>query len=235
MALKNPTPPTPPTPPVIDKGDGANNHAVIDAKHLLGIRKADDSATDEEFTDVENTESEENPPAEINRQVTTPETMARDAVAKGGGALTKKTVEKPAEKPQDNPQTNQQVSPKVPGLNFAMTEDDRGKQVLKEFQQEDKNNSEQKTVTESPRIVKLGSHEDHGGFYWAIILIFAAVLGFFFVRKFLVTDKPKLKKSDLYTSSSEKLKNVAEKVNKPVVKLPPKKDDDKGKHFEVRV
>ena len=67
--------------------------------------------------------------------------------------------------------------------------------------------------------------------------------GFVFVKKFLITDKPKLKKSDLFEVSSDRLKNTAQKfsdkpappknITKPV-KLP-KQDDDKSKHFEVRV
>jgi len=70
----------------------------------------------------------------------------------------------------------------------------------------------------------------------------AGVLSFFFVRKYLLRDKPKLKKSDLFEESTAKLKSATKKITSaksPVVKavkLPPKKeDDDKGKHFEVRV
>ena len=221
MALKNPTPPTPPTPPVIDKGDGANNHAVIDAKQLLGIRKENSdeiSDSGDEYIDEE--EVIETPPTPaVNRQVTTPETMAREAVANGGGALTKRTTEKPAEE-----------TPKpAPGINFAITEDDRGKAALREFQAEDKNNSKQESsITETPKIVKIGQHESYGGFYWVVTIIFSIVAAIFFVKKFLLTDKPKLKKSDLYTSTTEK-------NSKPVAKLPQKKSDEPTKHFEVRV
>lgn len=219
MALKNPTPPTPPTPPVIDKGDGENTHAKIDAKQLLGIRKENSNVGDE-YIDEEPVE--ENPPAVPEKKVTTPETMARDAVANGGGALTKKTVEKPAEKAE---------TPKPsPGINFAVTEDDRGKAALREFQAEDKKFSEQKTeVKDSPRTVKIGQHESYGGFYWVVTIIVSIILAVFFVKKFLLTDKPKLKKSDLYNSPKEK-------ISKPTIaKLPQKKSDEPTKHFEVRV
>ena len=240
MALTNPTPPTPPT---IDKGDGANNnHAKIDAKQLLGLRKKN---SDEENISEE-VEEDSAPQAEGKKTVTTPETMARDAVANGGGALTKKTVTKPQEKnSQDNQQTQQKNSP-PPSLNFAMTEDDKGKEVLKQFQRDENISDKKNSSAETPRIVKIGQNESHGGFYWAVALTLAIILAIVFVKKFLVTDKPKLKKSDLFEDSSEKLKNVSEKISKPEKNYsPPKKipkqkiskndDDDKGKHFEVRV
>lgn len=248
MALKNPTPPTPPTPPTIDKGDGANNHAVIDAKQLLGIRKENSDADEENISEPVEENSEE--VEQIgNRQVTTPETMARDAVANGAGSLTKKTVETPQENNSpNNQQTNQnsQQNSSPPSLNFAVGEEDRGKAALREFQSEDKiSKNENQTLTESPQPVKLNLEEGHGGFYWVITLIFALVLGIFFVRKMLFAGKPKLKKSDLFEGTSEKLKQTKEKIVKPTytppkpvkpVKLPPKKDDDdKGKHFEIRV
>ena len=246
MALKNPTPPTPPTPPVIDKGDGANNHAVIDAKQLLGIHKENSDAGEENISEpAEETfeEVEEFTPSEQvgKREITTPETMARDAVANGAGGLTKKTVEQPQE--SDKGQVAREEK-REPGINFAMTEDDRGKAVLREFQDEENISAkENQTLTETPRPVRLNSQEEHGGFYWIVTVIIALVLGGFFVKKMLFDGKPKLKKSDLFEGSSEKLKQAKEKVVKPTytppikpVKLPPKKDDDdKGKHFEVRV
>ena len=252
MALKNPTPPTPPTPPTIDKGDGENNHAKIDAKQLLGIRKVDNN--EENFSEGGEEISEEptensQPQVEGKKTVTTPETLARDAVANGAGPLTKRTVTKPQEKnSQDSQQTQQKNSP-PPSLNFAMTEEDKGKEILKQFQRDENiSNTEQKNFSteETPRVVKIGQNESHGGFYWAVALSLAAVLAIVFVKKFLITDKPKLKKSDLFEGSSEKLKNAKEKITKPEKNYsPPKKitkpkiskndDDDKGKHFEVRV
>lgn len=215
MALKNPTPPTPPTPPAIDKGDGANNHAVIDAKQLLGIRK-ENSTSGDEYIDEE--EIFESPPAVPEKKITTPETMAREAVANGGGALTKRTVERPAEE-----------TPKpAPGINFAVTEDDRGKAVLKEFQAENKNFEQKSSTIETPRTVKLGQHESYSGFYWVFTIIISIVAAVFFVKKFLLTDKPKLKKSDLFEGTQKK-------VSKPIAKLPQKKSDEPSKHFEVRI
>ena len=255
MALKNPTPPTPPTPPSMDKGDGENNHAKIDAKQLLGIHKENSAENISEGDENFSEEVEENSPPQVvgKREVTTPETMARDVVANGGGPLTKRTVEKPQEKnSQDNSQTQQKNS-LPPSLNFAMTEDDKGKEVLKQFQRDENISTEQKnsSTTETPRVVKLNLNEGHGGIYWAFALTFAIILAVVFVKKFLVTDKPKLKKSDLFEDSNKKLKNVSEKISKPAKNYQPSKpvqpiknikqkisksdDDDKGKHFEVRV
>lgn len=254
FALVNPTPPTPPTPPApptLDKGDGAGNHAKIDAKKLFQMPFQKNSEEVEEVSESveENSQAEENS-LPGTRQVTTPETMARDAVANGGGALTKKTVERPQEK---NSQENQQTPQLPPSLNFAMTEEDRGKEVLKEFQREENiSENENQTLTEQPRTVKLNSQEEHGGVYWILTLIFALALGVLFVKKFLLTDKPKLKKSDLFEGTGERLKQTKEKFLKPTknyqppkpsppikkvqpAKLPPKEEEDKGKHFEVRI
>lgn len=242
MALKNPTPPTP---PVIDKGDGENNnHAKIDAKQLLGIHKKNSDEENNSDGNEETTEEVEEftpPPAEGKKTVTTPETMARDAVANGAGPLTKRTVEKPQEK---NSQETQKSS-LPPSLNFAMTEDDKGKEVLKQFRKDENISDQKNSSTETPRVVKLNLNEGHGGFYWAVALTLAVVLAVVFVKKFLVTDKPKLKKSDLFEESQRKLKTTAEKIAKPTTnyqppKVTPKKiskpeDDDKGKHFEIRV
>ena len=242
MALTNPTPPTPPKPPVIDKGDGASTHAKIDAKQLLGIHKENSDAGEENISEPAEEFSE---PEQVGtREVTTPETMARDAVANGAGSLTKRTVEQPE---KNNSQAEQPVPQPQAGINFAVGEEDRGKAALREFQNEDRqNNSEQtQTLTESPRPVRLNLQEEHGGFYWIITIVFALALSVFFVKKMLFDGKPKLKKSDLFEGTSEKLKQAKEKIVKPTytppkpvkpVKLPPKKDDeDKAKHFEVRV
>ena len=67
------------------------------------------------------------------------------------------------------------------------------------------------------------------------MLVFVGILSLVFVKKFLLKKNPPLKKSDLFEDSSQRLKAVSEKVSAPIKKSPPKKDDDKGKNFEVRV
>ena len=76
------------------------------------------------------------------------------------------------------------------------------------------------------------------------------------MKKFLLTDKPALTKSQLFEDTSDRLRAATEKIqpvksasssdrlkatSEKVKPSPPKtaritkKDDDKGKHFEVRI
>ena len=282
MALTFPTPPTPPTPPSVDKGDGNTSHAKIDAPNFFQVPFVNDGgvnfknpATETFQGDEENISEDEEVEAETppqnsavgTRQVTTPETLARDAVANGAGALTKKTVTRPQQE-NSAPQTNSASQNAVPipqTSSSSLSDAERGKAVLREFQEEDRQLSSAEnnlqTSTETPKTFHLNQMQgQQGGLYWIVILVFAAVAGFIFVQKFLVTDKPKLKKSDLFDDADDRLKKLGmrneelgikaqknsslltptsslntapPKVSKPVqVK---KGDDDKGKHFEVRV
>ena len=273
MALTFPTPPTPPTPPNVDKGDGNASHAKIDAPNFFQVPFVNDGgvnfknpATETFQGDEENfSEVEEEPVADENsavgtKQVTTPETLARDAVANGAGALTKRTVTKPEQENKNPaPSGNQNAVQQIPqSSSSALSDTERGKAVLREFQEEDKNQQENDfgTSTETPKSFSadINHGQGQGGLYWLIILVFAAVAGFIFVKKFLITDNPKLKKSDLFEDTGDRLKKVTEKVSKSVakntppakptyappkvqkpVKITKKDDDDKGKHFEVRV
>jgi len=275
MALTFPTKPTAPTPPAVEKGDGANSHAKIDAPNFFQVpfvqgggvnfknpatetfqpdAEENFSAEVEEETPQENSETNS---AVGKKEVTTPETLARDAVANGAGALTKKTVTRPEQENSAPATSAGQNAIQIPQSN-DLTNAERGKAVLREFQEEDRqlagaqNNFE--TATETPKTFQNNFvQSQQGGVYWIVILVFAIVGGFIFVQKFLITDKPKLKKSDLFEDTSDRLKKVSEKVAKSSEKksapikptyTPPKvtkpvqvkKDnDDKGKHFEVRV
>lgn len=218
--------PTPPTPPRIDKTPFAKNSAEE-------VSEGDDAP-------------------QVTREVNTPETMARDAVANGSGPLTKRTVERGEDKPDKPPPANQTVTvipPDAPLISDTQSDYDRGKDVLREFKEldareaQDAYNPPARTSTEQRQTVtpKLNYHEGNGGFFWIFTIIFVAVAAVVVVKKFLFTEKPALTKSQLFEDSTERLKAVEEKVKptappppKPV-KLPPKKDDDKGKHFEVRV
>ena len=258
MALTFPTPPKPPTPPTIDKGDGANSNAKIDAPNFFQVpfvrdkepeyyeQTGDENFSEEEVEEVEEV-TETQPEQNIgNRQVTTPETMARDAVANGAGALTKRTVTKPEQQNQSAPKTIQLPSDTN---NLSLSDAERGKAVLREFQEEDRQISEAttnqvRTSTEKPSTVKQNfmQTEGYGGVFWLITLILVGVISFAFVKKYLLKDKPKLKTSDLFADSTERLKTATKKVTAakttPIVKparLPKKEDEDKGKHFEVRV
>ncbi len=222
MALKLPTPPTPPT---IDKGEATESTPRIDVHQFFEIPIKRETETpvvqDEKPTATP-------PPQTVERKVTTPEDMARDAVANGAGALTKKTVTRP------ETETPAPVNPPATA-NLPVTNDraSRGKEILREFQEEDRQTLQ---TTETPRNFRHYQNESYSGFYWIIMLVAVGILSLVFVRKFLVRKNPKLKKSELFEGSGEKLKAVSEKVSAPIKKSPPpKKDDDKGKHFEVRV
>lgn len=284
MAL---TAPTPPTPPTIDKGDAQTYTPRIDAHQFFEVpqmpfheeknsRDAEEKipASDKNSTTEKNSASDKNSNINENvpvkREVTTPEDMARDAVANGAGALTKRTVtDVKADKPAENStSTNQQpiqsqdsVQNIVPVVPPASTSNnyERGQAVLREFEEVDKSGSESSAVmsTPAPSVRNIHAYEEsHGGIFWIVTLIIVVAAAFIVAKKFLFTDKPALKKSDLFVNSSEQLKSTAEKFSKakstatsavkvppPVEKKPsvkpvtlPKKDDDgKGKRFEVRV
>lgn len=205
---------------------------------------------------VEETAEPVNEP-QVNRTVDTPETMARDAVANGAGALTKRTVNSDNDNQPAKPnQTVTVIPPDAPLINDGQSDYDRGKDVLRQFQELDAQQSSStpaQTSTEQPSPVtpKLNYHESNGGIFWIFTIIFVAVASFVVVKKFLLTDKPALTKSQLFEDSSSRLRAVTDKV-KPAPKLkatvdtkpaepppktapPPKKDDGKGKHFEIRV
>ena len=95
MSLKAPTPPTPPT---IDKGDLQSSQPRIDAHQFFEVpqmpfhREEEKDIKEDEI--VEDSPKVEEKP-KVTRQETTPEDMARDAVAHGSGALTKKEITRP--------------------------------------------------------------------------------------------------------------------------------------------
>ena len=214
--------PTPPTPPRIDKTPFEKNSA-------------------DEKSDVDDA-------PQVTREVETPETMARDAVANGAGPLTKRTVERDDDNQIAAPPTRQETA--LPAqVADTQSDYDRGQDVLREFREMDAREAQSaynppaQTETEQPRQVtpKLNYHEGHGGFFWIFTIIFVAIAAVVVVKKFLFTGKHEFTKSQMFEDSTDRLKAVEDKV-KPVTpspkpaKLPPKKDDDnKGKHFEVRV
>ena len=256
MAL---TAPTPPTPPTIDKGDAQTYTPRIDAHQFFEVPQMPfDKGTvvSEQGTVVSEQGKVEVP---VQREETTPEDMARDAVANGAGALTKNTVTRAEDKPTDMPsQVQAPAQNVVPVAPPAVTNNnyERGQSVLREFEEIDKSSDGNSAVmsTPAPSLFKNNStyEESHGGIFWIVTLIIVVAAAMVMAKKFLFTSKPALKKSDLFVNSSEQLKSTAEKFSStktetvkppPVEKSPPvkpvtlpKKDDDgKGKRFEVRV
>lgn len=187
---------------------------------------------------------------QVNREVETPEDMARDAVAHGSGALTKRTVERNDDDATQAAPPNQTVTvipPDAPLVADMQSDYDRGKDVLREFRELDAREAQStynppaQTSTEQERPVapRLNHDDGHGGAFWIFTAVFVIVAAFVVVKKFLFTSKPALTKAQLFDDNAGKSKATTNEVKpsppppKPA-KLPPKKDD-KGKHFEVRV
>lgn len=267
------TKPTPPTPPTIDKGEATESTPRIDAHQFFEVPFKREQITEEipvakpveKSTEKPVEKKVETPPQIVERKVTTPEDMARDAVANGAGALTKKTITRPDAETNSPASNNPATSNAHATANLPITNDrqSRGKEILREFQNEDRQTLQ---TVETPRPVKINHNESYSGFYWIGMIVFAGILSIIFVRKFLVKKNPKLKKSDLFEDADKRLQAVSEKVSAPKVnpvsknpasniksvekittskinsaekvatkKSPPKNDDDKGKHFEVRI
>lgn len=248
--------PTPPTPPRIDKTPFAKNSGD-DIANEQPIDETDESHDEPAQIEPQPIETPQVEIPQLNRKVEDNESMARDAVAHGSGALTRRTV--------DNGDDTQQQPAQI---RDTQSDYDRGQDVLRQFRDEDARASQRQstedfqpqTVTEQPRTFKptINYHEGHGGAFWLGTIIFVAVAGFVVAKKFLFTDKPALTKSELFADETDRLKAtvdklkpaapppvkkpVAKPVTKPVVKpvakpaRPSKKDDDdKGKHFEIRI
>ena len=235
MSLKAPTPPTPPT---IDKGDMQSSTPRIDAHQFFEVPEM--PFREKKSQDIEDAPKvdEKNIPAE--KQEVSTEYMARDAVAKGAGTLTKRTVTRADdEPPQQNSTPIQNVAPVAPVENISSDRYERGQAVLQEFRDEDNKITE----TPAPTPTNINQSESHGGIFWMATLIFVIAATFLVAKKFLFRNKPKLRKSDLFESSSKKLKSMSKSPPKPAEKkptikpsrLPKKDDDDKGKLFEVRI
>ena len=180
------------------------------------------------------------------------EDMARDAVANGSGALTKRSIGSPNAS-QSNDLEN------VPQITNTQSDYERGQDVLQEFQELDAQESQstynfpaqtsqEQTQTSTP---KFTHQEGNGAVFWIFTIIFVAVATFFIVKKFLLTDKPALTKSQLFEDDKKATTNkpaltksqlfddnkkaTADKLPPPKPARLPKKDDDKGKRFEVRI
>ena len=199
--------PTPPTPPHIDKSPFA---------------KADSGTTEKTSDDVY-------------------EDMARDAVANGSGALTKRTVDKGE---NENPPANQTVTvipPDAPLVNDSQPDYERGQDILREFQDLDARETQKSTYNppaqtsteqSQPSTPKFTHQESNGAFFWVFTIIFVAIATFFIVKKFLLTEKPALTKSQLF---EDEKKATTDKMPPQKPAILPKKDDNKGKRFEIRI
>ena len=163
-----------------------------------------------------------------------PEYMARDAVAHGSGPLTKREVNK-----GDSEMPRQTFDSEL--VKDTQSDYDRGQDVLREFQALDARESSSsynppaQTSTEQLRTPapKLNHHEGNGVAFWIFTIIFVAVTTIFIVKKFLLTDKPALTKSQLF--DDDKKMTATKSPPKPPVPSPKSPAPEKGKRFEVRI
>lgn len=169
---------------------------------------------------------------QVNREVETPETMARDAVANGSGALTRRTVDR-----NDEPQ-NVAPSPRRenPLPADSQSDYDRGQDVLRQFRALDAQEAQStyepparpSAEQRMPDVPRINHNEGHGGIFWLFTLVFVAVATFIIAKNFLFTGKPALTKAELFDDKEKATtvkpspkpveKSIAKPVAKPVAK-----------------
>ncbi|MBR1728973.1 MAG: hypothetical protein IJ728_05555 [Selenomonadaceae bacterium] len=314
-ALTMPTAPEAPIAPQVSIGErihGIENRIqeIEDISGMNGVSKSRNNNRQSQSEEAEESQDEQqvqsDQPARSQRQnqsqqkaqpssrkVETPETMARDAVANGSGALTKRTTQRGNdERSQDNDgggsQARNQSTVVIPPASALSNDDGRtsfekGRAVLDEFKQLDREEAAKQSSsgltssTESPGIFapthNIGSQ--HGIGYWLFTLIAIGVLAFVFVKHFLIgknskqsaelreaiesTNSLALKQTAIKEYSQSSKQPVKPSTPKPATtsnilrakssmpsptpppkiatlkSQPPKEDEKKGKHFEVRV
>ena len=144
-----------------------------------------------------------------SRNVTTPETMARDAVANGAGALTKRTTQRKSDDKesegtdsgtsQPRNQTTVVIPPSSALNDNGQTDFERGRAVLNEFKRLDQEEAAKQSSLGSTTSSETSSglfapsygSNSHGAAYWLFTLVAVAVLAFVFVRQFLVNKDSK--------------------------------------------
>ena len=318
-ALTMPTAPEAPIAPQVSIGERIHNienriEEIESISGMSGNAKSNDRTSDrqssrqaqeeEEEAQDEQEESESQAAQQPQRQqstpqvqqnqprnVTTPETMARDAVANGSGALTKRTTKRggddsDAKSGDTGSQSKNQSTVVIPPNSSALNDNgqtrfERGRAVLNEFKQLDQEEGKSSqsadkvsSSTSTPGIFAPthNSSAEHGAAYWLFTVIAVVILAFVFIRQFLVNKNSKSKVPPLTKSTldipdiSKPLSSVVtrqsaasqynqNKVDKPTPLKTPKtiptpavkpvtlktkspvktEDDNKGKHFEVRV
>ena len=226
-ALTMPTAPEAPIAPQVSIGErihGIENRIqeIEDISGMNGVSKSRNNNRQSQSEEVEESQEEQVQSDQAarsqkqnqsqqraqpsSRKVETPETMARDAVANGSGALTKRTTQRKNEEQQGNDPSSSQASPArnqstvvIPPASALSNDDGRtsfekGRAVLDEFKQLDREEAAKQSSsgltssTESPGIFapthNIGSQ--HGIGYWLFTLIAIGVLAFVFVKHFLI-------------------------------------------------
>ena len=189
-----------------------NNHSKPAFNSQSAAENESDENEEEQQVQPQQSQSRQQsvqPRQPASKKVTNPESMAREAVANGAGALTKRTTTRGGDdntnnSDADNSQSKNQSTIVIPpdsALNDnGQSKFERGRAVLKEFQQLDKENKSQSnneyssstsTSSSSTGIFSssYGTHSQHGAFYWLFTLVAIGVLAFVFVKQFLLKNK----------------------------------------------
>ena len=224
-----PTAPEAPIAPQISIGDrihGIENRIeeIEGISGMTGVSKSRSSGRQSQQTDTQESQNEQeeeqasqqtqsrqsqSTPQTQQRQpsartVETPESMARDAVANGSGALTKRTTRRGSDSEsqgddsgssQPRNQTTVVIPPNSTLNDNGQTDFERGRAVLNEFKRLDQEEAAKQSSigvdtsssTSTPGLFSpsYGSNS-HGVAYWLFTLVAVGVLAFVFVKQFLV-------------------------------------------------
>ena len=270
-ALTMPTAPEAPMAPQVSIGERIHGiesriEEIEDISGMNGVSQSRDKSRQsqrEESSDNSEGQSEQNEkPAQTSQQkqttpqtqqrqpssrnVTTPETMARDAVANGSGALTKRTTTRAKDEGNANTdntgsQSKNQKTVVIPPNSLlnddGRTRSEKGRAVLNEFKQLDQeetaqsnlgaNQSSSSTSSAGLFAPSHSSSSEHGAAYWLFTVIAVVILAFVFIRQFMINRKnskeepfkPSLNKPQI----SGKLALDKYNQSKPVSTKPPEK------------
>ena len=228
-ALTMPTAPEAPMAPQVSIGDRIHSienriEEIEGISGMNGVSKSRNASNhqsqQEETYDESEEEQEEEQPTQqsiqkqptqqaqqrqpASRNVTTPENMARDAVANGSGALTKRTTTRAKDEAdsdsgdsgtQHKNQTTVVIPPNSMLNDDGQTSFERGRAVLNEFKELDKEaqsssaNTQSSTSTPVSLTSSYGAHSEHGLVYWLFTFIAVGILAFVVVKKFFMNEK----------------------------------------------
>ena len=230
-ALTMPTAPEAPMAPHVSIGDRIHNieNRIEEIEGISGINSgsksrnssqnqqrdeepeevAEDQEEEQQQQAVQQTQPQRSQPQQRQsspQNVTTPESMARDAVANGSGALTKRTTTRSKDDAEANPDNtnapskNQSTIVIPPDSNLSdngQSSFERGRAVLNEFKQLDqeeaaKSGSDKgQSTTSTPGLFAPSNNSDsqHGAAYWLFTVVAVVILAFVFIRQFMINKK----------------------------------------------
>ena len=194
--------PTPPTPPKIDKTPFTKDS--------------------QDVQEVSNDKPQDKPQV-VDEKQSAPKVNHTDDRQTAPPPTTEKNNSPP-------PATKKETAPPPATVPDTQSDYDRGKGVLREFKELDArdgkstDNHPVQSETKQPVAIapKFNHNEGHGAGFWLFTIIFIAVTAFIIVKKFLLTDKPALTKSQLFEDSSDRLKAMVDRTEAVAPKISPR-------------